>query len=331
MTENLEYDDTGKLYRKVRDEARQHMTDQLTHMMADRRKQVRGHRETEALAASALGRLLKKDSEFSDAIGKQVSAAADAVTGLEKSDRTLPGLSRERFLALTHGCSTQEAHVRDGVIVITTSKDTRLDVFSAPYRDSWVNADSGRHTQAVKDANKTTGRLQLVYTVGKEGGSTFLGAGVAVAFMRNVAGHPPGQGPAGVAQVRTYTPYDYRWHDISYLGPAHQHAGFGVTVWSSDLNGGSSRMDQNHTPWRWQDGTDWYKEHNNGSWNGFDSDTALNFGDQAPYFPIEPGRLYVAWVWCFADADAHGADLTSAGFAQGQIVASVNTIVVGQQ
>jgi hypothetical protein len=46
---------------------------------------------------------------------------------------------------------------------------------------------------------------------------------------------------------------------------------------------------------------------------------------------MEPGRMYIAWVWCFAEGDAHGADATSAGFAQAQIDANVNMIVVGQQ
>ena len=126
-------------------------------------------------------------------------------------------------------------------------------------------------------------------------------------------------------------PYKYRWHDVSYLGPAHQHTGFGVLVGSWDVRGGPGRVDQDHQRWRWHDGTDWYKEHNNPNWSGFDTDTALDFGDLAPYFPIEPGRMYIAWVWCFAEGDAHGADATSAGFAQAQIDANVNMIVVGQQ
>ena len=93
------------------------------------------------------------------------------------------------------------------------------------------------HRQMITEANKSTGFLRVVYTVNKEGGSVYLGVGVAVLFMRNVAGHPPGQGPGGLAQIRTHAPYKHRWHDVSYLGPAHQHAGFGVLVGSWDVRG----------------------------------------------------------------------------------------------
>lgn len=97
---------------------------------------------------------------------------------------------------LTNGCSVMDAHTGVGGFVgIVLAKDTRLDVFAAPYADSWTHAE-GQHQQMITEANKSTGFLRVVYTMNKEGGSVYLGAGVAVLFMRNVAGHPPGQGPA---------------------------------------------------------------------------------------------------------------------------------------
>ena len=190
------------------------------------------------------------------------------------------------------------------VVAIATTKDTKVSIFTPPYADQWTHSE-GRHQQMIASADKGSGFLRVVYTIGKEGGSTYLGAGVAVLFMREVAGHPPGHGPAGVAQIRTDTPYLNRWRDVSYLGTARQHGGFGVLVGSWSTSGGPGRIDQDHQRWTWSDGTDWYKTHSNPNWSGFNAESALRFGDQAPYFTIEPGRMYVGWVWCFVEADAH--------------------------
>ena len=82
---------------------------------------------------------------------------------------------------------------------------------------------------------------------------------------------------------------------------------------------------------KWSDGTSWYEGHGNPSLPGRDFDTALQFGNEAPYFPIQPGRIYGGWIWCFADGDAQGADVTSAAYAQALIDATAKLIVVGQQ
>jgi hypothetical protein len=104
-----------------------------------------------------------------------------------------------------------------------------------------------------------------------------------------------------------------------------------VLVWSAPLGGGASRTDLDHEYWTWSDGTSWYEDHTNPSFSGHDFDTALQFGREAPYFSIEAGRIYGAWIWCFAGGDAHGADIASAGFAQALIDATAKLIVIGQQ
>jgi len=71
-------------------------------------------------------------------------------------------------------------------------------------------------------------------------------------------------------------------------------------------------------------------DHNSG-FSGRDTDTALNFNNQAPYFPIEPGRIYGAWIWCFGGGDSSGADLVSAAYAQALIDATARFVVIGQQ
>ena len=129
----------------------------------------------------------------------------------------------------------------------------------------------------------------------------------------------------------TYTPYQLRWKNKSYLGTAHQRGGFGVKVFSRDYDGGEWRVDQNHTYRSWDDGTSWYDDHHNVQAPGFNSTYALNGPYRPPYFPIEPHRWYQAWIWCFISGDAHGADFFSAAYANAQIVASANAITVGQQ
>lgn len=286
---------------------------------------------TEA-ASVALRRVFAEDKKFVAAIKPLIAASLTELPKIERTKARLGRpLSRESALGLLSGSGIRDLGGSSGGIGMTMAKDTKVDVRVPPYNDAWTNASGGRHQQQIVWADKDKGDFGFLYTIGKEGGSLTCGAGVEVLFMRDSPGFPPGQGPAGFAQVRTYTPYDYIWRDKSYLGPAHQHAGFGVLVWSAPIAGGPSRTDLDHEYWVWSDGTSWYEEHNNGSFPGRDSEIALQFGNEAPYFPIEPGRIYGAWIWCFADGDAHGADLTSAGFAQALIQATPKLIVIGQQ
>jgi hypothetical protein len=323
--------DVRELYRTIRGQAQDQIGDHFTRVVEQRRALRREDRAIEDLSTAALHRLLHRDEDYTAEIGPLVSTAADRLRDLEPGDHAIAGLSRDKILALTNGCTVRDLQIELGVVVaIATTKDTKVSIFTPPYADQWTYSE-GRHRQMIASADKNSGFLRVVYTIGKEGGSTYLGAGVAVLFMREVAGHPPGHGPAGVAQIRTDTPYLNRWRDVSYLGTAHQHGGFGVLVGSWSTSGGPGRIDQDHQRWTWSDGTNWYKTHSNPNWSGFNAESALRFGDQAPYFTIEPGRMYVGWVWCFVEADAHGADAASAAFAQAQIDATVNMIVVGQQ
>ncbi len=324
--------DLTQTYREIREEAHQQITSHFASLVEERRERLRPDREIEDLATGALQRQMQRDEHYAAEIGLLISASVDGLTDLGVDDHALPGLSREKFLALTGGCTVRDLQVEVGnIVAITTAKDTSVRIFTPPYDDEWTHTDGGRHQQVVVRARKQSGSLDTVFTIGHEGGSAYLGTGVAVLFMRESPGHPPGRGPAGLAQIRTDTPYGYRWLDKSYAGTAHQHGGFGVLVGSWSTGGGPGRVDQNYQYWKWNDGTNWYKTHSSPNWPNQDHDNALRFGDQSPYFWIEPGRMYVAWVWCFLEADASGADALSAGFAQAQIAATVNTIVVGQQ
>jgi len=324
-----------KLYGATRKEARYLLRSKFRALANRHRLADAGVGKAATAASAALRRVLGRDKKYEATIKSLVAASSKEVLELERTEAKLGGaLSREMALGLLSGSGIRDIGGSIGGVVGVTmaaAKDTRTDLRAPPYNDVWTDAEGGRHQQQIVFSNKSTGRFGFGYTIGKEGGSAYCGAGVEVLFMRDAPGFPPGQGPAGLAQIRTFTPYGYIWRDLSYLGPAHQHAGFGVLVWSRSLNGGPTRTDQDHEYWIWQDGTSWYEEHTNPSHPNQDFDNALLFGDQAPYFPINPGRIYGAWIWCFGSGDAHGADVTSAGFAQALIDATARWIVIGQQ
>lgn len=326
--------DLRALQRVVQKDARLLLHDHFQSLAGQRTAVDAGVRAGAGIAHAALGRLLERDEEYRAAIQPLVAASRTALTDLDDTQERALGrpLSRELALGLLSSSGIRDLGGAPGsIMTMTMSKDTRVDVRVAPYNDAWSSTAGGRHQQQKAWANKADGRFGMVYTIGGEGGEAWCGAGVQVLFMRNHPGSPPGQGPVGLAQVRTHAPYEYAWHDASYLGTAHQHAGFGVLVWSAPLAGGPSRTDLNHQYWTWHDGTSWYMDHHNPSFTGRDTDTALDYGNEAPYFLIEPGRIYGAWVWAFANGDTSGADFFSAAYAQALIDATARFIVIGQQ
>lgn len=320
--------------RATRKESRNLLVEHFRTLAGEREALTANAREGAGAARSALRRLLDRDAQFRAEMAPVVARSRDLLTSLDDGATLEAGavLSREDALRLLSGSGIRGLdRTSTSVMALTMAKDTRADVRVPPYNDAWTHVEGGRHQQQRQWANRADGRFGFVYTIGQEGGWAWSGAGVEVLFMRDQPGSPPGQGAPGLAQVRTFTPYRYAWRDISYLGTAHQHAGFGVLVWSAPLGGGASRVDQNHQYWRWSDGTSWYQDHHNPSFPSTEADTALNYGDQAPYFPIEPGRIYGAWVWCFGAGDASGADFFSAAYAQALIDATARLVVIGQQ
>jgi hypothetical protein len=325
--------DLRKLYRPLQRDARTLLTTKF-HALAERRRAAsEGLSKATTVATAALGRLLAQDDSFAKAMGPLIAASRQDLPELAPPSRKLGRpLSREDTLGLLSGSGIRTLDdVSQGQMTMTMAKDVNVDVRVAPFDDAWTDTSGGRHQQQQVWADKATGRFGFLYTIGQEGGNVSCGAGMEVLFARRAAGYPPGAGPPGLVQVRTYTPYSYAWRDRSYLGTAHQHAGFGVLVWSAPLAGGPSRTDLDHEYWTWNDGTSWYDEHDNPGFPNADSDSALQYGNEAPYIPIEPGRLYGAWIWCFAQGDAHGADLTSAAYGQAMIDALAQLIVIGQQ
>jgi len=196
-----------------------------------------------------------------------------------------------------------------------------LDIFGPPYPSDWMNKQSARAQQQHDvAANKQNGAIRFLYTIGQEGGWVSDGAAIFVHFA-------PPTGAAEI-QIRPYTPFQYVWHDNSYLATAHNSGGFGIKVSSFAAGGGGETLEQNHRYEQWSDGTSWYEEHNSPSFPGTDDDHAFLWGHEAPWFPAKAGRLYSAAVWCFGQADASGASTLDASYAQGAVMARVGFVVV---
>jgi hypothetical protein len=327
--------DVGRLYRSVRREAHSSLEERLTTLVEERRAVGKTQREAESVARSALGRVLSADAEYKSSTKRLLKTADRSLARLSPAREPKAGvISRDVALGLVAGGGISD--IASGVlapITLTLAKDSSIQVFGPPYADSWslAGGDGLQHDQQKVWADKSSGHFGFLYTIGKEGGTVYCAAAVWIWFMRQTPGSPPGMGSDGSAQVRTYTPFSDVWRDLSYVATAHQHAGFGVYVVSWDLKGGDFRVDQDYEPWEWSDGTGWYEDHHNPSYPSGDEGDALSFQNTAPYFPIHPGRMYAAAVWCFGEGDANGTSLLEASFAQAKIDATAKFIVVGQQ
>jgi len=205
-----------------------------------------------------------------------------------------------------------------------------LDVFGPPYAGEGEERQGGPHHLQQASADRQQGRLEFAHTIGEEGGSSFVSAALWSHFMRRSPGFPPGQGNAGIAQVRPFLPFSNRWETVSVIATARNKAGWGVFVTSEDLNGGDEQVEQNHQYWFFTDSTAWFDHHANpGAPTPFE-DQALSFQNQAPWFLIRPGRLYSMAVWCFGECDANGKALDGESFAAAAVRGKMQFCVVAQ-
>jgi hypothetical protein len=207
-------------------------------------------------------------------------------------------------------------------IVRDTREDAKLQVLVPPYADSWTSAQPSGNADARANADPAAGTFGFLD--GAAGGSAACGAGVWVQFI------PDGPLPRAV-EVRAYTPYSYQWDDVSQLGyTAHNDAGFGIYVLSWDMQGGDRRLEQDYRYSVWSDGTGWSEEHHNPSWDNPDDGYAYIYGNEAPYFEAQPGRIYRAAIWCFGTCDA-GSGFFGNAISAADINAKAGFVVIGEQ
>jgi hypothetical protein len=201
---------------------------------------------------------------------------------------------------------------------LRVAEDARLQILVPPYQWTSKSGNGNRVTNVNADAQ--TGAFGFLD--GAAGGSAACGAGVWAQFI------PDAPLPRWI-QVRAYTPYDYQWHDSSQAGyTAHNDGGFGIYVLSWDLAGTDRRLEQDYRYSIWSDGTGWWDDH--ASWPLPDYGYAYQYGNEAPYFEAQPGRVYRACIWCFGSCDA-GSGYFGNAFSDADINANVGFVVIGEQ
>ena len=216
------------------------------------------------------------------------------------------------------------------LLLVAGQFEETLDVFGPPYAGQGAERHGGPHKQHEASADRQKGVMRFVHNIGNKGGDSYVAAALWSSFMRRSPGSPPGQGSTGIAQVRCFLPFRDRWSMASYVAPAHNKGGFGVFVRSSDLGGGNEQTEQDFRYLFMNESTSWYQTRANPAAPSFNEGLALNYGNQAPWFVIRPGRLYSMAVWCFGICDAHGAGFEQASFARLGVSADMPFCVVAQ-
>ncbi|TYK44118.1 hypothetical protein [Actinomadura decatromicini] len=260
----------------------------------------------------------------------------------QRGDRTRPPdlVADRRAHRLGGDVMTDERlleHARHGLLSGPDPfQDPHLDIYAAPYADHGTYlGGTGRphHTEDVW-ASRATGEMGWSFQIFPEPGTIVCSSAIWVDFMRITPGHPPGQGPAGTAQVRTYTPYEYLWNNQSDMAVARSSAHWGIYVLSWDLHGGPPALEQDHIHPApvWDDLTGWNWVHANPGWPSVTSDHAFpGYGPPVPTFPIRPERLYSAAIWCWTTGDAIGQAQPDLGsYALAALWAQVRMIVIAQ-
>lgn len=231
--------------------------------------------------------------------------------------------------------------ITSGAVTIT-AEDRALPVYGPPYTSEWTSVKDKvpplsnypdppleHKSWAMRDFG-TIGFQQHADVGGQAmGGTPSSAAAVYVGFVPRIT--------PGVAQIRPYCPYIFQYLSFNLGANLDNYAGFGIRVWSWNLDGNDQSDEQNYRYLVWSRDS----SNNNPSWYeqlqpddthlkprpGWDDDHAFLWGKEAPYFSVRTGRVYVAAVWCFGGCKAAG----KSGLTIGRIHAEIPMIVIGSQ
>lgn len=318
----------------LREEAQAALANRVERAVRQRRSLQERSMRAIALTHEAARGVLEADAAYRAGMAQIWKETAEDIRLADTSEQVSASPHGLAIAALADGAvlKTMGGGGADLGGIIGTTKN-HLDVFGPPYVDSWTSSEVGGAPPERRNtwARAGTGEIGFDYRIWPKAGSISCGAAVWVNFMRQAPGSPPGQGAPGMVQIRTYTPYEYMWHNQSGMAAAHSEAGFGVYVLSWNLSGGDRVVEQDHEYTAWNDTTDWNWNKGNTSFSSSDWDHALYLTQMAPYFPIRPGRLYWAAIWCFGAGSASG-QLTEyrASLTESRIAATVRFVVVDQ-
>lgn len=214
-------------------------------------------------------------------------------------------------------------------------EDKKLDIIGPPYPGFWTiesgNAPQWMHNVAWADKNGIFGFDHNVKgTV--TGMQSNRASGIYIRFIPPIT--------PGIAQIRPYLPFSYRWSTLSFKSREDSSGTFGVRVWSWSLNGGDMTLEQDYqySCWKKTSIASYFSVDSNPSWYdipednipGLDFDNAFNYGTQPPYFQTRPDRIYMASISCFGLCWSVSPE-NRPGISIGRIDAKMPWVVVGYQ
>jgi hypothetical protein len=289
-----------------------------------RRRDMEHHSAAQQELAEAVIRNVMRDEQVKSAPALQPPTLQEALAELqykEKGDDKPQAAESPTARALTmwpfRGIGDSQLRIAHDI-----PEDSLLQILVPPYADKWTSAQPSGNAEAYANADEHTGNFGFLD--GAAGGSAQCAAGVWVQFI------PDGPLPR-LVEVRAYTPYNYQWDDRSSMGySANNSAGFGIYILSWDMQGSGRRLEQDFRYTIWSDGTGWWDEHHNPSWDDVDGGTAYLYGNEAPYFEAQPGRIYRACIWCFGACDA-GSGFFGNAVSASDINAQARLVVIGEQ
>jgi hypothetical protein len=200
----------------------------------------------------------------------------------------------------------------------------QLQVLTPPYASTWSpQASTTGDAEGSSHADKygTFG-----FTLGTAHGSAAVGAGVWAQFR------PDGPAPFRLISTRPYVRFADEW-DSNTLGQpygAHNDGGFGMTVYSWNLEGQDEQLEAPF-PWtyyNWSKDTGWFSDDHDTNWPNADEGLSYAIsGNAPPPFVAWTDRIYWIGIFCFGECDA-GGGIFGHGITASWMRASADFIVI---
>jgi hypothetical protein len=225
--------------------------------------------------------------------------AADAVAKL----RSIGANIRDRELRDPH-----RAEVKEGVYAGSIGA-----VVKPPYDYQWTwSAVSGNPADNTEVANKSSGKMSLVFDTDESDNSSSISGRAAVGIYF----YPPADN--GTLQVWSSPAFTDQWYDICSFDSAHADGWIGLFIESYDLTGAPTGILVDQQVSLWNDSSWWSGGTGQGSNAGF--------GLSSPPIQVDQDHQYAIWVWAGGYVSAEGWGTFSGSGAGDQLKVTVPSI-----
>jgi hypothetical protein len=231
-----------------------------------------------------------RSAEFTDAILK--ATVVGKISAKERG-RSLTDVLRNMDLKIETGLPVKKSKPK------FSDFNPKIEVIGPPYAGSFFNK-SGHSDNSQNSSESTPVDLsgRFGFQLGTDGGSATGKAGLFIAVTDP---EPLDQ----EIQILPFCPFAYQYVDNSSNGyTAHTNAIFEIQTFSFDASGDDMRPELDFSYPVWNDGTGWYEEHTNPSFDNFDADNAFEFDHVMPPFTAQATRSLIALISCSGWCDA---------------------------